>query len=382
MELEYFFAEEAGDCALIAPPANDDARFDWLRLIRSRRVGPTTFRRLMGEHGTAKAALAALDDVAAAAGVHNYQACPEGVVRAEMKAAHKLGAEMLCMGEANFPAALADITDAPPLLWVKGRAKLLTRPMVAMVGARNASSLGTRMAKRLAEELGDAGFVVVSGLARGIDTAAHQGALAQGTVAVMAGGLDVVYPPENAALTAEIAEKGLCISELAPGTQPQSRHFPARNRIVAGMVQAVLVVEAAAKSGSLITARMALDYGREVMAVPGHPYDGRATGCNMLIRDGAPMLRGIDDVIEVLGTPLPVPPPAFLQPAKPTPQSPPSVGALPDQILSLLSTSPIDEDTLIRDLARPAPEVLAAILDLELAGAIARAPGGRVMRCA
>ena len=382
MELEYFFAEEAGDYALIAPPANDDAWFDWLRLIRSRRVGPATFRRLMGEHGTAKAALAALDDVAAAAGVHNYQACPEGVVRAEMKAAHKLGAEMLCMGEANFPSALADIKDAPPLLWVKGRAKLLTRPMVAMVGARNASSLGTRMAKRLAEELGDAGFVVVSGLARGIDTAAHQGALAQGTVAVMAGGLDVVYPPENAALTAEIAEKGLCISELAPGTQPQSRHFPARNRIVAGMVQAVLVVEAAAKSGSLITARMALDYGREVMAVPGHPYDGRATGCNMLIRDGAPMLRGIDDVIEALGTPLPVPPPAFLQPAKPTPQSPPSVGALPDQILSLLSTSPIDEDTLIRDLARPAPEVLAAILDLELAGAIARAPGGRVMRCA
>jgi len=391
METEYFFAEDADDTALIAPPMDDAARFDWLRLIRSRRVGPTTFRRLMAEHGNAKAALAALGDVAKAAGVSNYAPCPEGVIHAELNAAHKFGAQLLCMGEAHYPSALADLRDAPPVLWCKGRPKLLARPLVAMVGARNASSLGMRMAKRLAEDLGDAGFVVVSGLARGIDTAAHLGALAQGTVAVMAGGLDVVYPPENAALTAEIAEKGMCISELPLGIQPQARHFPARNRIVAGMVQAVLVIEAAAKSGSLITARMALDYGREVMAVPGHPYDGRATGCNMLIRDGAPMLRGIDDVIEALGNPPPVPVPDFLKPTSqiarraadlPCASNADEIGPLPARILTLLSTSPVDEDALIRDLARPAPEVLAAILELEMAGSIARAPGGRVMRCA
>ncbi|MEX0970269.1 MAG: DNA-processing protein DprA [Paracoccaceae bacterium] len=391
METEYFFAEDAHDSALIAPPQDDAARFDWLRLIRSRRVGPTTFRRLMAEHGTAKAALAALLDVAAAAGVANYAPCPEGVIRAEMKAARKLGAQMLCMGEAHYPAALAAQPSAPPLIWCKGRTDVLTRPLLAMVGARNASSLGMRMAQKLADELGEAGFVVVSGLARGIDTAAHSGALAHGTVAVMAGGLDVVYPAENTKLAADIPARGLCMSELAPGTQPQARHFPARNRIVAGMAQAVLVIEAAAKSGSLITARLALDAGREVMAVPGHPYDGRATGCNMLIRDGAPMLRNIDDVIEALGAPPPRPAPAFIHAQTTVAAKPPADTcgpevsdhtALPDRILALLSTTPIDEDTLIRDLAQPAPEVLGAMLELEMQGAIARAPGGRVMKTA
>mgnify|MGYP003671029361 FL=1 len=385
METEYFFAEDAHDTALIAPPMDDAARFDWLRLIRSRRVGPTTFRRLMAEHGNARAALAALVDVAAAAGVANYEPCPEGVIRAEIKAARKLGAQMLCMGEAHYPAALSGLPSAPPLLWCKGRTDVLMRPLVAMVGARNASSLGMRMAQKLADELGEAGFVVVSGLARGIDTAAHMGAVPHGTVAVMAGGLDVVYPPENAKLAADIPERGVCMTELAPGTQPQARHFPARNRIVAGMVQAVLVIEAAAKSGSLITARLALDAGREVMAVPGHPYDGRASGCNMLIRDGAPMLRGIDDVIEALGAPPPRRAPAFIHASAASPPQAAEMLApteLPARILALLSTTPIDEDALIRDLAQPAPEVLGAMLELEMQGAIARAPGGRVMKTA
>lgn len=387
MDTDYFFAEDAADFATLAPPMDAAAQLDWLRLIRSRRVGPTTFRRLLAEHGSARAALLALNDVAAAAGVTNYQPCPVGVAQAEMRAAHRLGAKLLCMGDANYPASLGAIPDAPPLLWALGDVALLARPLIAMVGARNASSLGTRMARNLAQDLAEAGFAVVSGLARGIDTAAHQGALAAGTIAAMAGGLDVIYPPENAKLAADIAARGLCLSEMPPGERPQARHFPARNRIVAGLAQTVIVVEAAAKSGSLITARMALDYGREVMAVPGHPFDARAAGCNMLIRDGAPLIRGVDDIIAAIGTPAPLPVPKRSHalaniPPTPAPTTCGSPAALNSAILNLLSTTPVDEDSLIRDLSRPAPEVMAAILTLELQGAITRSAGGRVARLA
>jgi DNA processing protein len=351
--------------------------------LRSRRVGITTFWRLLEEHGTARAALAALPDVARAAGVDDYAPCPEGVVRAELAAGQRAGAQLVRKGDTGYPAALADITDAPPLLWIKGRTDLLTRPMVALVGARNASSLGLRMARSLATDLSQAGFVVVSGLARGIDAAAHTAALPGGTVAVMAGGVDVIYPSDNLTLAGEIAAHGLLVSEQPIGLEPQARHFPARNRIVSGLAQAVVVVEAAAKSGSLITARTALDQGRDVMAVPGHPFDARASGCNMLIRDGATLVRSAADVIEALGQPAttaqPAAPELPLAPAQPAPDLR-SVSALHSQILDRLGPSPLAEDQLIRDLARDSREVSPALLHLELEGRIHRAPGGLLAR--
>jgi len=346
----------------------------------------------MGEHGTAQAALRALPDMARASGIADYAPCPEPVVLAEMKAARACGARLLCHGEPAYPADLMDIEDAPPLLWLRGDPGLLGRPMVALVGARNASSLGARMARALAAELSAAGYVVVSGLARGVDAAAHQAALDGGTVAVLAGGVDVIYPAENAALTHDIARRGLLLSDQPMGLQPQSRHFPARNRIISGLARAVVVVEAAAKSGSLITARTALDQGREVMAVPGHPFDARASGCNMLIRDGAILVRNGADVIELLGTSnLPAPrrvipaarPPAPARPAPPQPALPRSLrdtAALHRQILDRLSPSPMAEDQLIRDLQTSAHVVAPVLIDLELDGRIRRQSGGLLSR--
>jgi DNA processing protein len=374
------------------PPAPYDApsgsqdRFDWLRLIRSRRVGPATFHRLMGDHGSAAAALAALPGIAAAAGVEHYAPCPEGVVRAEIAAARSAGARLLCRGEPDYPAAFLPLSDAPPLLWVIGNAALLNRASVALVGARNASSLGLRMARRLAEGLSGAGFPVVSGLARGIDAEAHRAALAGGTVAVMAGGVDVVYPPENAGLAADIAAQGCRISENAMGTEPQTRHFPQRNRLIAGLSRAVVVVEAAAKSGSLLTARAALDIGREVLAVPGHPMDARAEGCNHLIRDGALLVRSPADVIDALGRLAVAPPrPAAAANAAPRPavaaQRPLSeTAALHGQILARLGPSPVPEDQLIRDLSLPAAAVAAELVTMELEGRIERQAGGMLAR--
>ena len=272
-----------------------------LRLIRSRRVGPVTWHKLVADHGSATAALQALPGIASAAGVESYTVCPVEVARAEIAQARVAGARMLCFGDADYPAALMDLPDAPPVLWVQGDMALLNRPAIAMVGARNASSLGLRMARRLAETLAEAGFVVVSGLARGIDAEAHEASLVSGTVAVQAGGVDVVYPVENAELAGKIALQGCRISEQPMGMEPQARHFPLRNRIISGLSRAVIVVEAAARSGSLITARNALDQGRDVFAVPGHPFDARASGCNMLIRDGAVLIRSAADVIEALG---------------------------------------------------------------------------------
>ena len=293
------------------PPTTEDGRLSWLRLLRSRRVGPQTFYRLLTEHGTAEAALAALPEVAAAAGVRGYVPCPEGVALAELRAGRQAGATPLFYGDADYPPGLRDMRDPPPLVWVKGRLSVLRRPAVAIVGARNASSLGTRMARSLAGDLGEQGYAVVSGLARGIDAAAHSATLDTGTVAVMAGGVDMLYPAENASLGDRLLDHGLRLSEQPMGLQPQARHFPRRNRLIAGLSLAVVVVEAAARSGSLITARDALDQGREVLAVPGHPMDGRSAGCNMLIRDGARLVRNARDVIEAL----PVAPPAPVQPS-------------------------------------------------------------------
>ncbi|MCE8534786.1 DNA-processing protein DprA [Ruegeria pomeroyi] len=367
------------------PPTTEEDRFSWLRLLRSRRVGPTTFRRLMHEHGTAQNALAALPEVARAAGVEGYEICPPGVVEAELKAAKAAQARLLCLGDADYPAHLAGISDAPPLLWLLGDPALLRRPMIALVGARNASSLGTRMARALAQDLGAAGFVVVSGLARGIDTAAHLAALPTGTIAVMAGGVDTIYPAENTHLAGDIARQGLRLSEQPMRLTPQARHFPRRNRIISGLAQAVVVVEAAAKSGSLITARDALDQGREVLAVPGHPFDARAAGCNMLIRDGAHLVRNAEDVIAALPTlttPEPQPDLCHLmqQPAPPPKRSLRETAALHSQILDRLGPSPVAEDQLIRDLAASPGEVAPVLVDLELEGRINRQAGGLLSR--
>ncbi|MEM9127949.1 MAG: DNA-processing protein DprA, partial [Pseudomonadota bacterium] len=282
------------------PPTTEEDRFSWLRLLRSRKVGPATFRRLLREHGSAQNALAALPEMARAAGIDGYEICPPGVIEAELKAAKAAKAQLLCLGTPDFPATLSDLTDAPPMLWAIGDVSVLMRPAIALVGARNCSSLGSRMARGLAAELGKKGFSIVSGLARGIDTSAHLASLETGTVAVMAGGVDIVYPVDNSGLAHDIAKSGLLVSEQPMGVTPQARHFPRRNRIISGLAQAVVIVEAAAKSGSLITARDALDQGREVLAVPGHPFDARAAGCNLLIRDGATLVRTAQDVIDAL----------------------------------------------------------------------------------
>lgn len=368
----------------LLPPTTEDQRFDWLRLLRSRRVGISTFYRLMHDHGSAAAALAQLPDIARAAGVENYQICPEGVIQAELKAARAMNATLICRGDPAYPAALSDLDDAPPMLWAIGATDILTKPQIALVGARNASSLGGRMARALASGLGEAGFIVTSGMARGIDTAAHLAALKTGTIAVLGGGADVLYPSENTKLGEDIvAQGGARISEQPMGLQPQARHFPARNRIISGMAQAVIVVEAAARSGSLITARTALDQGRELMAVPGHPFDARASGCNMLLRDGARLVRNVDDVIEVL-TPMTKAPqdaPREL-PLEETiaPRSLAEVARLHQSILDRLGPSPIGEDQLIRDLGATSKIVSPALTDLELDGRINRQPGGLISR--
>ncbi|MDU8926105.1 DNA-processing protein DprA [Alisedimentitalea sp. MJ-SS2] len=373
------------------PPTTEDEQLSWLRLLRSRRVGISTFYRLMADHGSANAALAALPDIATAAGVQSYAVWSEEAALGELRAGRKAGARLVAIGTPDYPMALADLDDAPPLLWVKGQTQILSRPVIAMVGARNASSLGTRMARGLAQDLAERGFVIVSGLARGVDTAAHKSTVTSGTIAVMAGGVDVIYPSENTALAAEIEKNGLRISEQPIGVTPQARHFPHRNRLISGLARAVVVIEAAAKSGSLITAKNALDQGREVLAVPGHPFDARASGCNMLIRDGARLVRNADDVIEALGpisnptqsqqclalepTPPPVPSADTHSPS-PKKRTLRETAALHKQILDRLGPSPIAEDQLIRDLHSPAHAVAPVLLDLELDGQITRQSGG------
>jgi DNA processing protein len=366
-----------------ALPRSPEAQLDWLRLARSRRVGPATFIRLIREHGSAPAALDALPRLAAEAGVVGYAPASRQSAAAELDTGEAAGARLLLLGAPDYPPLLATIADPPPLLWALGEPALAARPAVALVGARNASALGCRMAARLAAELGAAGLVVVSGLARGIDAAAHRAALATGTIAAQAGGIDEVYPSENAGLAAEIASHGLRISEMPPGHAPRAQDFPRRNRIVSGLALGVVVVEGALRSGSLITARNALDQGREVMAVPGSPLDGRAGGCNQLIRDGATLVRDAADVAEALAGRLGTPGETAARAPRAAPP-PPAPLALPDaapleaRILDRLAPAPIAEDALTRDLDLPAAAVAAALLDLELAGRVLRHPGGLV----
>lgn len=369
----------------IQPPRSEDEAIRWLQLMRSRRVGPSTFFRLMTTHGNAANALLALPEIARQAGVEGYRSCDPLDAEREYRAGQRLGARLLCFGTSEYPDAFLTLKSAPPILWCHGDAGFLSRRKLALVGARNASSLGTRMARGMAQELGAAGFTIVSGLARGVDTAAHIAAMDTGTIAVMAGGVDTVYPSENASLARQISENGLLISEQPLGLYPQARHFPSRNRLVSGLSEGVVVVEAAAKSGSLITARTALDQGREVMAVPGHPLDARAGGCNLLIRDGSVLVRSADDVIEALSPIHAATAEAAGVRQSPPPSEPPPVPAadeLEERILALLGTSPVAEDQILRDLGLPAQAVAGRILNLELCGRVERQAGSLLCRVA
>jgi DNA processing protein len=358
-------------------------RFAMLRLIRSENVGPITVRQLLARFGTAEAALAALPDLARRGGRKRpIKIASRDDAERELAALAACGAEPLAITDKTYPRALAAIPDAPPVLAVLGHGHLLERRAVAVVGARNASANGRRLAERLATDLGQSGYLVFSGLARGIDAAAHRGALASGTAAVVAGGVDVVYPEENRALYDDIKESGLVLSEMPPGTEPQARHFPRRNRIISGLSLGVLVVEAAPRSGSLITARLGLEQNREIFAVPGSPLDPRARGCNHLIRQGATLVESAQDVLEVLEsmikTPLEEPDTPEFEPG--TPQLPPEseLEAGREKVLELLGPSPVMVDEVIRQCQLSPAVVNLVLLELELAGRLERHPGNRV----
>ena len=353
-----------------------------LRLIRTDSIGPITYRQLIARFGDAASAIAALPDLARRGGRGLTIAGTE-VAEAELEALARIGAVMIFIGTPAYPILLAGVETAPPVLAARGDLGLLERPAVAVVGARNASAAGVRFARMLASQLAEQDLVVVSGLARGIDAAAHTGAMAGGTIAVVAGGVDVVYPPENAALTAEIAEKGLILAEQTPGVEPQARHFPRRNRIIAGLAAGTLVVEGAPKSGSLITARLAAEAGREVMAVPGSPLDPRAQGCNLLIREGATLVQSAADVVEALsafgtGSQLGLRFKAAEAPAWYDTVALEAGDAERTEITRLLSPTPVAIDEVIRLSGLPSATVASVLLDLELTGALVRHAGGRV----
>ena len=343
--------------------------------------GPRTFRALLNHYGGARAALTALPDLARRGGAARpIRVASAEEAERELRAAHRLGINLVALGEPEYPRGLQATDDAPPLLAVRGRLAVFAAPAVAMVGSRNASAAGLTIAERLARDLGEAGFVVVSGLARGIDAAAHRGSLASGTVAVLAGGHDRPYPPEHVDLLEAIAAQGAAVSEMPLGWTPRGRDFPRRNRLIAGLVLGVVVVEAARRSGSLITARRALDYGREVFAVPGSPLDPRAEGTNDLLKQGATLVSRAQDVVAAL-SPMIEQPPA--RPMEEPAAAMPQLAIAPDgdarrSISTLLGPTPVAIDDLIRWSGAPTPVVLTALLELELAGRLTRQAGGRV----
>jgi DNA processing protein len=363
---------------------SDEQRLDWLQLIRSDNVGPRTFRALLHHCGGAHAALAALPSLAkrggAAAGPRVY---PRHEAEREIAAAAARGISFVALGEPDYPMRLQMIDDAPPLIAVRGELSALAQPAVAIVGARNASAAALKFAERLARELGEAGFVIASGLARGVDGAAHRGSLATGTVAAMAGGHERIYPPEHAELAEAITAGGVLISEMPLGYEPRARDFPRRNRLISGLSVGVVVIEAARRSGSLITARLALEQGREVFAVPGSPLDPRCEGSNGLLKQGATLVTEAADVVEVvqpilgdvLGQPLDL---KLREPEAPSPPARDPGDGERTRILSLLGPTPVAIDDLIR-LAGSSPAIVRTVLlELELAGRLHRHGGGLV----
>jgi DNA processing protein len=350
---------------------------DRLRLVRTAGIGPVTFRQLLRRFGTASAALEAVPDLARRGGGKPPVLCERATAEREIATVEKLGARYLTLGQGLYPRLLAEMEDAPPLLIAKGDSNLLDRMAVAIVGARNASAAACRFARGLAHDLGQNDLVVVSGLARGVDTAAHEGALETGTIAVIAGGIDVFYPPENEQRQRTLYERGLVLAEMPPGTEPRARHFPYRNRIIAGISAGTVVVEAAPRSGSLITARLAAEAGREVMAVPGSPLDPRAQGCNQLIRDGATLIQNARDVVDEL------------RPMEQLVRSDRASYGLETELVNgdddavglvedLLGPSPAPVDEVIRLSGASPGAVQMALLELDLAGRLDRHAGNKV----
>ena len=350
---------------------------DRLRLIRSPSIGPVSYRHLMARFGTASAALEALPDLARRGGGAAPRVMPAAEAEREMARVEAIGGRYLLLGQGLYPRLLAELDNAPPILTVKGNLQLLDKPAAAIVGARNASAAACRFSRGLAHDLGNEGIVIVSGLARGIDTAAHDGSIGTGTIAIIAGGLDVAYPPENEERQRDIAERGLLVAEMPPGIEPRARHFPYRNRIIAGLALGTVVVEAAPRSGSLITARLATEAGREVMAVPGSPLDPRAQGCNGLIRDGATLVQNAADVIEAIR-----PFGSIARVASPvTPFEVPVLDAGTDErglVEQLLGPSPVPVDEIVRLSQLPSGIVQLVLLELDLAGRLDRHAGGKV----
>jgi DNA processing protein len=354
-------------------------RFDRLRLIRTVNIGPVSYRQLLCRFETATMALAALPDLASNGKGKQFEIASEGEISREFAAVKTLGARHIFLGETDYPALLSHVENAPPAIMAIGNTGLLARDCVAIVGARNASASACRFARSLAHDLADEGFAVISGLARGIDTAAHVGALSGGTVAVLGGGIDIVYPPENGDLHRKIGENGLLIAEQPPGTEPRARHFPYRNRIIAGLSLGTVIVEAAPKSGSLITARLAAEMGREVMAIPGSPLDPRSQGCNQLIREGATLVQCAADIIELL-KPLDIRSTRFSPPKQEVYQ--PSLQLVGQDernaVASLLGMNFVQVDELARQSGNDIPVVQTVLLELELAGKLERGAGGKV----
>ncbi|WP_336986700.1 DNA-processing protein DprA [Altererythrobacter aquiaggeris] len=357
-----------------------DEAFARIRLLRSPNIGPVSYAQLIRRFGSAAQALGALPDLAAR-GKREYRAAAKDQIEREIGEVRKAGARYLFHDMAEYPALLGQIDSAPPIITIRGDASLAARPCVAMVGARNASAAAVKLARDFAQALADAGFVIVSGLARGIDGSAHQGAM-PATIGVIASGIDIAYPPQHSALQEQIASEGFLIAEQPPGTEPRGSHFPSRNRIIAGLAAGTLVVEAAPKSGSLITARLAGESGREIMAIPGSPLDARSQGCNQLIRDGAVLVQSPDDVIELMSGFEGGPRSSFCEAQdfgyNPGENFADSEAAEPADLASMLTTAPIGVDELIRQSQAGAAAVQMALLELEITGQLVRHAAGRV----
>lgn len=355
-------------------PLPEAERFARLRLARTDKVGPVTFKQLLDRYGSAEQAVEAFPDLIRRAGGPARSLPDPARIDAEFVAGRRIGARLIVFGDADYPASLAAVDPPPPLLWTLGEPALMARPCIAIVGARIASAGGQRIARGLAQQLGEAGHVVVSGLARGIDGAAHAGALPTGTVAVLGGGVDDIYPPDNADLYRQIAERGCIVSESPVGTRAQARDFPRRNRIISGLSRGVIVVEAELRSGSLITARLAAEQGRDVFAVPGSPLDPRAKGPNELLRQGAILCEGLADIEREFAQVRAIREPAADNLFADAPDS--IDDALIERVAALLSPTPTPRDELARAVGAPIGAVAAALLELDLAGRATLLPGG------
>lgn len=367
---------------VIEKKLSQDEKFARIRLSRSENVGPITYKHLIAKYKSATSALEVLPSLAQkGGGKRQIKICKVSTLEKEISGIKAFGAKFLILGDIAYPKLLTQVEDAPPIISVKGHQHLLEKPSIGIVGARNASAIGHKIARTIAQELGEEGYIITSGLARGIDTSAHIGALSTGTIAALGGGIDIFYPKENRDLQNQISNEGLLISEQPLGTKPQARHFPRRNRIISGLSKGVLVIEAAMKSGSLITARLALEQNREVFAVPGSPLDPRSNGTNNLIKQGAALVENSGDVLEALKTITNL---SFEDPVKPLFDE--NYIAQEDSISDKkrrvvqerLSPTPVEIDEIIRQVKLETSEVLTIILELELAGLAVRHPGNKV----